>query len=526
MTKVANIVVIGGGHNGLTCASLLAKQGHKVTLLEAREQLGGMASRTPKFADCSAPLATFVTQMDAEVVSELELTRHGLSYDPAPLTTVALQADGQHLSINGTTLSGAAAAEQERLHSLQRLLGVGADVLTKQYRNPPPKLSTQLLADKLALAKIGLDVRRMGRDDMRDFLRVIGISIYDLCNEYLEDERLKAVFAFDAVLGSGVGPRSPGTVLSAMHRLTGEKQGQHVVKGGSLQIVQALTNAAKAQGVSIRTQAQVTRIGVEGGRVTGVELTDGETVAADYVVSGIDLKATVACLVGCEKFESGFVRRVTNMRCRGVTAQCSLLLDQLPKFTALDPESLRQRLVIAPSMDAVERAFNPVKYQQCSAEFVMQFGIEPTASGDQEVLSATVQYLPYEHERGWSDALKQQVVEQLITQLERYAPALRDHVVASALLTPMDLEREFGVTGGHWHHGELALDQFYFVRPVVGAAQYKLPINGLWMCGAGAHPGGGISGLPGRNAAHALQRALKKSGGKVSAVDKRLTNHE
>lgn len=511
MTNSIDIIVIGGGHNGLTCAALLAKAGHQVRLLEARDEVGGMAATHEVFSDCRAPLAAqYVHQLDAEVVRELGLEDHGLRYLPSPATTIALQVDGQHLAIQGDQLSGATAAEQQRYRELRRIMQVGASLLTKQYRSSPPSLHSNKLKDKISLASLGINIRRLGREDMRDFLRIIGISAYDLFNEYLQDERLKAAMALDAVLGSHAGPRSPGTVLTALHRLTGANAAPLNIEGGPSQVVSALAASAQHHGVKLETNAQVVQVLVKDGRVSGVELADGRTLSAAHVISGIDLKATVGCLIGAEHFETGFVRRVSHVRCRGVAARLTLRLKEAPNFNALDAQSLRQRLIIAPTMGAIERAFNPVKYAQYSEQAVMELSVIPTGSGTQHLINATVQYVPYTHAEGWSSTLKEQLKGQLIEQLAQYAPNIADYIDAQ-LATPIDLERDLGITGGHWHHGELALDQFYFVRPVIGAAQYQLPLEGMWMCGAGAHPGGGVSGLPGRNAAKAVLRFVKKS---------------
>jgi phytoene dehydrogenase-like protein len=255
----------------------------------------------------------------------------------------------------------------------------------------------------------------------------------------------------------------------------------------------------------------VERIIIENGRAAGVETAAGERFESRLVVSNADPRRTLLELAGARHAEAGFVRRVSNFRTRGNAAKMHLALDGLPNIDGLDAHALRGRLVIAPDEDYVERAFNPAKYGECSAEPVVEMIIPTLADADlapngHHILSAVVQYAPFALAGGWTDGAHAAFRDTVLATIERYLPGLGARVVASELLTPADIEREFGITGGHWHHGELTLDQFFFVRPVAGAAQYRMPIDGLWLCGAGAHPGGNVSGAPGYNAAREILR--------------------
>jgi phytoene dehydrogenase-like protein len=272
-----------------------------------------------------------------------------------------------------------------------------------------------------------------------------------------------------------------------------------------------LAQAARAAGATVRTQMPVTRIVVENGRVAGVETAGGERYDSFTVVSNADPKRTIMELVGARHVETGFARRINHIRMRGNAAKLHLALDGLPTIAGLQKNEFRDRLVIAPDEHYVERAFNPAKYGETSAEPVIEmtfpsFRDRALAPTGKHVVSCVVQYAPYALDGGWTNEAKAAFEKTCIETIGRYARDLEARIAASELLTPADIETEFHITGGHWHHGELALDQFMFVRPVCGAAQYRMPLEGLYLCGAGAHPGGGVSGAAGRNAAKYILR--------------------
>jgi len=281
-------------------------------------------------------------------------------------------------------------------------------------------------------------------------------------------------------------------------------------KGGIGALSDALAAAARAAGAEIRTGARVDRILVRDDRAAGVALADGETIEASSVISSTDPRTTFLRLLGTEYLDTGFVRRIDHFRHRGLTAKLHLALSGPPSLTSVDDVALRGRLLIAPSLDYIENAFNPSKYGECSEAPAIEI-VVPTASDSslappgQHVLSAIVQYAPYAPRLGW-DALRQPFTDRIIGTIQAYTPGLRNLIVATELLTPADIEQQFGIAGGHWHHGELAFDQFFMVRPVPGAAQYKAPVENLFLCGAGSHPGGGVMGIAGRNAARQVLR--------------------
>ncbi len=508
-------VIIGGGHNGLTCAAYLARGGRKVLVLEAAEQVGGAAVTTelsPGFRVSAC--AHLLNQLHPRVVRELGLKSCGLAYAARDLPTIALDQDGRHVTLAGKSASGqgqGALPEADRAAwpafraRLLRFAGALQPALTRE----PPRLGTNDPADLMGLAKLGWALRRLGRNDLREFLRVAGINVADLLEETFESDLLKGAVAFDAVLGSRLGPRSPGSLLSLLYRLTGRAAGGQgslaLPKGGMGAVTTALARSATAAGAEIRTAAPVARILVDGDRATGVELESGETISAQTVISNADPRRTLLGLLGPRHLDTDFVRRVKNIRMRGTAAKLNLALDGLPEFTGLEPAQLGGRLVIAPGIDYLERAFNHAKYGEAPAEPALEITLpslhdRSLAPEGGQVLSAVVLYAPYDLKAGW-DSAREAFADRAVATIARYAPDLPRHIITRQLLTPLDLERDFRMTGGHWHHGELTVDQMFMLRPVPGAAQYATPLAGLYLCGAGCHPGGGVMGAAGRNAA-------------------------
>jgi phytoene dehydrogenase-like protein len=509
-------IVVGGGHNGLVCAAYLARSGRSVLVLEAAEQPGGAAT-TREFApgfQVSA-CAHLLHLMPPDLVRELDLGSHGLQLAAQQLPTVALAADGRHLTLEASGLGGAiAAADVAAYQEWQHLKARLAAALHSALIEPPPRLGTGAWQDRAALLRLGWRVRRLGRRDLRELLRIGGMCVHDLLEERFASSLLKGALAVDAVLGTNLGPRSPGTVFSLLYRAAapGGREDLAQPRGGLGALTGALSQAALAAGVELRTQAPVARILVRGDRACGVVLASGEEIHAATVISSADPKTTFLGLLGSEHLDAGFVRRVSQLRSRGLAAKVHLALERLPEFPGLDAAALRGRLLVAPSSEYVERAFNHSKYAEYSAAPVLEITVptlaDPTlAPPGRHVMSIVAQYVPYEIAGGWPEQ-RRRFQELVIGTLAAYAPQLPACVSAAELLTPRDIEHEFRIVGGHWHHAELSLDQFFMVRPVPGAAQYRAPLPGLFLCGAGCHPGGGVMGLAGRNAARqVLQEA-------------------
>ena len=512
MSDRYDAIIVGAGHNGLVCAAVLARAGRHVLVLEAASQVGGAAITREFAAGYSvSACAHLLYQLQPEVRRELGLR---IRYASEDMATVALGKDGEHVRLTANGASGVPEGDAEQYRRFHKRMARFADVLRAQLNRTPPRLGTRDWKDLASLARLGFDIRRLGRDKMREFLRLVGMNIHDELTERFEQPLLKGAIAFDAVLGTHLGPRSPNTVMTYLYRLAGTHGRLALPSGGMGTVTARLAQAARGAGATIRTAMPVQRIIVENGRINGVACENGEEFLSYTVVSNVDPKRTVNQLIGERHFETTFANRIRHFRSRGNAAKLHLALDGLPRFEGLEAADYGQRIVIAGDEHDVERAFNPAKYGEFSPEPVMEITFpsvhdETLAPPGRHVMSAVVQYAPYALQGGWDAAAKQAFLDAILRRIAAFAPDIEQHVIASELLTPADIESGFGITGGHWHHGELTLDQFLFVRPVSGAGQYALPLDGLFLCGAGAHPGGGVSGAAGRNAAREILRRKK-----------------
>jgi phytoene dehydrogenase-like protein len=510
-------IVIGAGHNGLAAATRLAKGGRRVLVLEAANEPGG-ATRGREFAPGfrSAGLAHLVNRLDADVARDIGLDLTG---DGTLLPTTVLDGSGKAITLHGAygeSIAGVPAEEEAAFAALRKKLIFQAGILKRFLRRPPPQIGAISLGDLSTFAAAGFGLIRKGRSEGRDFLRMLLMNVADVSDEYLSDDRLKGLLAFDATLGIHLGPRSPTSLLGLYYRLTGDVAGkiggQFVPSGGMASIAPAFVRAAEKAGVTIRCGTPVGRILADRGRTSGVITRDGTEIAAPIVVSAIHPQTTFLNLVDPAESGTGFVRSVKNVRSYGNVAKLDLALDRIPDFEGLPAEARNGRIVLVRSMEQVERAFNPAKYGEFSPDPVMEVTLPSLidtslAPGGGCTLSALVQYAPYRLKAGW-EAGKPAFLKVLLETLERHAPGIGKSVVAAQLMTPVDIEAEYNLPGGHWHHGELQADQLLINRPTSAASGYATPIEGLYLASAGAHPGGGISGLPGWNAArHILSGA-------------------
>ena len=498
-------IIIGGGTNGLAAAGRLAKAGRKVLVLESADVAGGGA-RTQEFAKGYkvSAVAHLLNLFDPRVEQGLNL-----SLATTNIATTALSPSGDHLVLQGNcgeTITGSLSeADRASWRELRQKLLRFANVLRPFKSMTPPRLGKGVGNEMMKLAGLGLKIRGLGREDLREFMRLMLINVADVLDDELQDDRLKGAIAFDTVLGAHLGPRSPNSLLLLFNRLAGEALS--IPKGGMGSVAAAMAKAVQALGVEIRLNAKVQSVTIADDKATGVALKNGESLAAKTVVSAINPKTTFLDLVGPRHLDTGMVRRASNILMRGNAVKLHLALKGTPDFKGAD---LKTRLVIAPSVRAVEDAFNPVKYGEFSENPVMEIVIpsafeEGMAPKGHHVLSAIVQYAPF----ALNAKARAAFMKRIMATLEAYAPGIGKLVVKSELLTPEDLEKQYGFIGGNWHHGELAAEQMLFLRPFIGAAQYATAIPGLWLASAGSHPGGGISGAAGWNAA---ERILKVEG--------------
>ena len=523
---MSDILIIGAGHNGLVAAYYLARAGFKPTVLERRPAVGGAAiteeiapgHRVPALAHATGPLRESIVR-DMDLAKRVEFLRA----DPR---LVALDPDGPALVFYGDVRRTAEAirsrseADADRYpdfcETLQRLSGFLAPMLT---RRPPSidELSTGALWD---LLKTGRQFRRLGRADAYRLLRWMPMAAADLVGEWFTSDLLQAAVAARGVFGTAAGPWSGGTgAVLLMHAAMDPVPGGSsvTVKGGPGALTRAMADEAEAAGATIRLGAPVTQITVQDGRTAGVLLADGSEIPARAVISSADPRRTFLELVDPLELEPGFLQRLRNYRSHGTLAKVNLILGALPEFRGVaGPDDLHGRIHVGPDLDYLERAFDASKYGELSPDPMLDVAIPSLADPSlcppgRHVMSVYVQFAPYKLARNgdWT-ALRDSVGTTVLRTLEHYAPGIGSLIEDGQILTPLDLEAQYGLTGGHIMHGELSLDQLWMMRPVLGWAHYRSPIEGLFLCGAGTHPGGGLTGASGRNAARAVVGALNK----------------
>ena len=479
-------IIIGGGVNGLACARRLTAKGRRVLVLEAAARPGGGAGVAEFHPGFAAPALAHLTQgLDPRLAAAVPVAFH------APLPTFVL-GEGGPLRVQGGMAEGADAAGWAALHAR---LARFARALAPFRRLPPPLLGKGNAWMPLLRPLWG--IRGLGRDELRELMRMILINVHDVGEDELSDERLRGLLSFDATLGAWLGPRSPNSLILYLDRLARGADPLLPVGG-----MGALAGTL-AKGLDVRCNARVERVMVEGDRAVGVRLASGEEMRAPLVISAINPRTTFRQLVGARHLDAGFHTRVGHIRMRGGAAKLHLALDGMPDL----PEA-RARFVLAPSSHAVEDAFTPVKYGEVPdrpvMEFILPSAFEPgLAPEGRHVLSAIVQFAPHAPKAGL-EAARAQMLENSLKVLEEALPGLRAKVRHAELLMPQDIEARFGMVGGNWHHGELAVEQMLFNRPLHGTDRYATPIPGLWLAGAGAHPGGGIEGAAGWNAAERI----------------------
>ena len=515
MTKRPSVLVIGAGHNGIVCSNYLAKAGYQVEVLEAQSAVGGGAA-TFEFADgfWAPGLINAPYGLNKKIYKDLGLRPRG-SKTSEELNCIALDRDGNHLILNRFGLTGGEVSEKDinSYRIFRKEFTSYSKVLDPLMVDRPPRLKDMDRKDKFTLMRLGWNLRfGLGTGSMREFLRVGGINIYDVLNEYFDNPRLKAALAVDAVMGQRMGPRTPNTVLTYIQRIWAETQASTRLPT-SKDILEELYDSAVSRGVNFRLDSKVTRIIVDEGQAAGVLLESGEKVSASIVISNADIKTTFLKLVGTQDLDAMFCHRIDNIRSEGNVAKIFLAVSKLPQFRNLEQKNFRHRLLIAPDQRYIEHAFNCVKYGECSDKPVLEITIpslvDPTlAQKGFHVVSISAIYAPHNPNKGWS-ALRTVFLDNILSSIEQYAPGFVESVVAKKILTPADVEEQYNNLGGHWHHGELSLDQSFIMRPVYGASQYDTPIQGLYLCGAGTHPGGGMTGVPGHNAA---KRVLELAG--------------
>jgi phytoene dehydrogenase-like protein len=533
MAETRDVIIVGGGHNGLVAAFYLAKAGFKPLVLERRAQVGG-AAITEEFHPgfrCST-LAHNTGPLRADIVRDMQLEQHGLKLTTPDVSTVSLLPDGRALVLYSDEKKAAQEIAQWSQKDSASYADFGAalgkigKVIGQALALTPPNIDHPSSGDLWGMLKTGRSIRNLGKKDLYRVLRWGPMAVADLAAEFFDTEPLRATIAARGIFGTFLGPWSAGSALVLMLRAAADATPAGSVQfpaGGAGAITLAMAAAAKQAGAEIRTGADIAEIRVKDGVATGVVLTSGEEISARAVVSNADPKRTLMRLVDPAHLSPDFIQKIKNYRSMGTVAKINLALSALPEFTALKTGSritgngnlLHGRIQISPEIDYLERAFDESKYGNFSRQPYIEITFpslsDPSlAPAGQHVMSIYMQYAPYKLKNSDWESQRTALGETVVKTIANYAPNLPQSILRHQIITPKDLEETYGLTGGHIFHGELALDQFFTMRPLLDWARYQTPIERLYLCGNGTHPGTGLTGGSGANAAREIVKALKK----------------
>ena len=525
-----DVVIIGGGHNGLTCACYLATAGLSVRVLERRSIVGGSAVTEefhPGFRNSTA--AYTVSLLNPKVIADLNLARHGLKIVERPIANfLPLSAQpGAYLKVGGGLAATQAQVaryskrDAERLPAYYAMLEQAAQLIRDLSLETPPNVGGGF-AEILPALKVMKGVRKLSLPAKRDLLALFAKSAGDLLDGWFESAPLKAAFGFDAVVGNFASPYAPGSAYVLLHHVFGEvngKRGQwgHAI-GGMGSISEAMAAEARLRGVVIDCDAEVANVVVRNGRATGVVLKDGREITARAVAANVNPKLLFLDLIEPHQVEPDFLERMKNYRCASATLRMNVALSELPQFACLPEAGIHHQsgIIMAPSLAYMEQAWVDARSADMAGRPIVEMLIPSTVDDSLAPPGAHVASLFCQHfnpvlanGKSWDD-LREAAAERVIDVVSEFAPNFRASVVGCMTLTPLDLERRFGLTGGDIFHGALSLDQLFSARPVLGNANYRMPLAGLYLCGSGAHPGGGVTGLPGHNAAREIVRDFRR----------------
>ncbi|HEV7846042.1 MAG TPA: NAD(P)/FAD-dependent oxidoreductase [Thermoleophilaceae bacterium] len=522
-------IVVGGGHNGLTCGAYLARAGLRVCVLERRHVLGGACVTEELWPGQRVSRASYVVSMlQPKVVADLRLRDHG--YDPLPLdpSYATFGPDGRPIffakneALTLDALARYSKRDAAAYPGFEELLQRAAGFLRPLLLRPPPALGSKRPGDLLGLLREAGRAAGLARRDIHELFRVMTMSVGDLLDDWFETDALKGAIGSTGVVGVWAGPRTPGTAYNLLHHALGELDGVpgawgHV-RGGMGAISQAIARSAESHGAVVRTDAAVSSIDVSGGRTTGVTLDSGEELHAPVVISGAHPRTTVLELVGEEHFPDEVGDDMRRYRSRGGSVKINCILSEPPRYENVSPEEagllLHTGVAICRSLDQLERAWQDAARGEPAAEPYMEVevptSVDPSLTDDgTSVMTMFTQYGPHSEE-GWPEGAREAYAERCFEALSRHAPNVREALVHYEVLAPPDLDRIFGLSGGSIFQGEQGLDQMAFMRPSPLLAQYATPVNGLYLCGSGTHPGGGVMGACGHNAAQRILRDRRR----------------
>jgi phytoene dehydrogenase-like protein len=536
--KIYDAVVVGGGHNGLTAAAYLARAGLSTLVLERRDIVGGCCVTEEIAPGCRVSTTSYIASMlRPEVISDLRLAEYGLRMvpcDPAiqvPFPdghVVPWWADRERAQAEFRKIS---VKDAETFVQVDDRLKKLARYLQPFFMEPPPEIDTRSVRGWTDLFRVGKKFRGISSAEVSQLISFLTGSLGEFLDHNYESEKMKTMFLANNVYGKHGGPYQPGTAIGLLfHLLSGgehELQGFYGhVMGGMGAITQALAASGRKLGVEIRTSAPVAQIDVRDGRARGVVLEDGTEIRARIVLSNADPKRTFLKMVAASELPNEFLHSIRGIKMDGPCAKVNLVLDAEPRFTGTSPDATaleRTFYTLVPSLAFAERCYDIAKYGEIPEELwvdcVVSSNADPSlAPAGKHILTCFVQYVPYHLRQGDWDANRELLGGRVIKKIAEYAPNVPNAIVARQVLTPLDLERTYGLTEGNIFHGDLRLEQLFFMRPVSGWSQYRTPVDGLYLCGAGVHPGGGVTGAPGHNAAHQVLRDWRKGRLKEAAA--------
>jgi len=518
-------IIVGGGHNGLTCAAYLAKAGRKVLVLERREVLGGACVTEEVWPGCKVSTAAYVNSLlRPQIIRELELKRHGFEMLPRSPSSFTPFPDGRSLlmgpdaALTHAEVSKFSPKDADALPKYEAMLMRVADFLEPLLDEIPPDPFSNRPGDLWRLAKIGWNARKLGKH-AAEAVEVLTGAARPILDRWFESEQLKVTLATDAVIGAFAAPSMPGTAYVLFHHVMGECDGARgvwgYVRGGMGGIASALASAAKAHGAEVRTNAAVATILVRDGRACGVVLADGTEIATKAVASNADANVTFKRLMDPKELPPEFVAAVDAIDYSSASLKLNFHVSELPNFTARPSAAAaphhRGTIHICPDFDTLERAYDDAKYGEPSRVPILEATV-PTVVDDTlappgtHLVSMFVQYAPYTLRTGTWDTYRDAFAERCIDRMTEFAPNFKRSIINRQVLTPVDIERVYGLTGGNIMQGVMAPASLFCFRPVAGFADYRTPVKGLYLCGAAAHPGGGVLGAAGRNAARVMLR--------------------
>ncbi|HEU4403116.1 MAG TPA: NAD(P)/FAD-dependent oxidoreductase [Candidatus Polarisedimenticolia bacterium] len=521
MANPYDAIIVGAGHNGLICAAYLAKAGRKVLVLERRNVIGGASVTEEVWPGYRVSTASYVmSMMQRKVIRDLDLPRYGWDMLPMDCLFVPFE-DGRYLAMWGDTRKTQAEVakfskkDAEMYPVFEKFLEDAARFVRRLLFLTPPNITSRRLRDLKRMLEHANAIRKLGGKVFR-IADLMTMSVAEFLDIYFESDQIKAVKAYYGSIGTFLAPRSPGTAYVLLHHLMGDLGGAGgwgYMRGGMGSVSKAIAGCAKAHGCEIRTDAEVIRIRVEDGRATGVALRSGEEIAAATVVTGADPKTTFLKLVDTKELPADFVDEIRNFRTFSTAFKINLAVETPPAYTAFNARELGidypSYVHIGPTMDYLERAYDDAKYGRPSERPFFTPCVPTVVDPDlappgKHILNIFGGHAPYELKGASWDQERDKFADRVIAELERYAPGVKRTIIHRQILMPPDLERIFALPQGHIFHGELTLDQLSMMRPAPGYADYRSPIRGLWQCGSGTHPGGGVMGMGGHNAAREI----------------------